>query len=354
MEHPGVDFSSNDYLGFAKSKDIHLNNIEKIQGNFGATGSRLLTGNNKLYQDTEKIIADFLHTPKALIYPSGYMANVGLLSAVLQRNDVVLFDELSHASIKDGIRLNFAKAYPFKHNDVADLRKKLQKINKETTVYVVTESVFSMDGDIAPLKEISSVLNENHYLIVDETHAVGVIGKKGEGLVSFLELDNEVFAKVVTFGKALGVHGAAVLGSKELIDYLVNFSRPFIYTTGLSAHTLIAIQNAFNKIFKHPELINDLNRVISYYLHSVEQSKFKPLFSVNKTAIQYIKVSGNSRAKNVANHLISCGFDVRPILSPTVKKGEERLRICLHRYNTKDEIQKLISKTEEYLQYEQS
>ena len=101
-------------------------------------------------------------------------------------------------------------------------------------------------------------------------------------------------------------------------------------------------------------MINDLNRVISYYLHSVEQSKFKPLFSVNKTAIQYIKVSGNSRAKNVANHLISCGFDVRPILSPTVKKGEERLRICLHRYNTKDEIQKLISKTEEYLQYEQS
>jgi 8-amino-7-oxononanoate synthase len=348
-QQKGIDFSSNDYLGFSKLKQIHQVSFDLEIENYGATGSRLLTGNNHLYLETERLIAGFLEMESALIYPSGYMANVGLLSAILQRSDVVLYDELCHASIKDGIRLSFAQSFSYKHNNIEDLQNKLNKIHKEASVYVVTESVFSMDGDIAPLEELVQLFQKNQFLIVDEAHAVGVLGEKGEGLVSMLNLNDKVFAKIVTFGKAFGVHGAAVLGTNELKDYLINFSRPFIYTTGLPYHTLFAIKSACEHLQSHPEYIRELKQKINSYSEYLTQLQHRNAFSANNSAIQYVKINGNDKTKKIAEQLNANGFDVRPILSPTVKKGEERLRICLHVYNTDVQIFNLLTSIDKLL-----
>ena len=160
-----------------------------------------------------------------------------MLSSVPQKGDVIIYDQLSHASIRDGIRLSFASSFSFLHNDVDDLEKKLSAAAKSSqNIFVVTESVFSMDGDMAPLNEISKLCEKyNAALIVDEAHATGIIGEKGEGLVQHLDLQQKCFATLHTFGKACGCHGAVILGSKQLKKYLINFARPFIYSTALAS-----------------------------------------------------------------------------------------------------------------------
>ncbi|HLK28560.1 MAG TPA: aminotransferase class I/II-fold pyridoxal phosphate-dependent enzyme, partial [Puia sp.] len=223
-----IDFCSNDYLGIVKNNLIIWNQTENCKLKtenlrHGSTGSRLLTGNYPLIEETEKLIAKFHEAPSGLIFNSGYDANVGLLSCVPQRGDTIIYDYLSHASIRDGIRLSFAESFSFAHNRLDDLEKKL-KVSKGN-VFVVTESVFSMDGDCAPLNEIVSLCEKyNAHLILDEAHATGVVGEKGEGLAQHLGLHEKFFARMHTFGKAVGCHGAIVLGSKTLHDYLINFS----------------------------------------------------------------------------------------------------------------------------------
>ena len=223
-----VDFCSNDYLGIARRNLLQVDS--KLHS--GSTGSRLLTGNYPLIEEVESFIAAFHGAKASLIFNSGYDANLGLLSSIPQRGDTVLYDSLSHASIRDGIRLSFAESFSFQHNDLDDLEMKLKK--EANRVFVVTESVFSMDGDICPLREIVE-LTERYgaNLIIDEAHATGVIGERGEGLAQQLNLEDHVFARLHTFGKACGSHGAAVLGSPNLKSYLVNFARPLIYSTAL-------------------------------------------------------------------------------------------------------------------------
>lgn len=198
-----TDFSSNDYLGFSRneniSKAVELTAKNIISLN-GSTGSRLLSGNLIFHEETEIYLSNFFNTSAALLFNSGYDANVGLLSSVPQRGDIILFDELCHTSIRDGIRLSNAISYGFKHNCISDLEKKYLNTNKSSaTIYVVVESIYSMDGGTAPLKEISNFCNKNGcYLIVDEAHATGVFGTKGKGLIDELCLGNFVFARVVT------------------------------------------------------------------------------------------------------------------------------------------------------------
>ncbi|MGF1925868.1 MAG: aminotransferase class I/II-fold pyridoxal phosphate-dependent enzyme, partial [Bacteroidia bacterium] len=221
-----VDFCSNDYLGFARSKDLHhliaaeTERLSILRN--GATGSRLLSGNHLYTEEVEKFIADYHRCPAALLFNSGYDANVGLLSSIPQRGDTIITDELIHASLIDGARLSHAERYRFKHNDLADLESKLR--NSKGICYVVVESIYSMDGDQAPLTEICKLCSTYEAnLIVDEAHAIGVFGENGEGLIQQLSLEANVFARIVTYGKALGVHGAAILGSNVLRNYLINF-----------------------------------------------------------------------------------------------------------------------------------
>ena len=220
-----IDFCSNDYLGIVKNNLINQTSFLK----HGSTGSRLLAGNYLLIEKTEKILADFHNAEAGLIFNSGYDSNIGLLSCVPQRGDTIIYDYLSHASLRDGIRLSFAKAFSFLHNDLEDLEKKLKAA--VGNIFVVTESVFSMDGDFAPLIKISLLCEKyNASLIIDEAHATGVVGEKGEGLVQHLNLQTKCFARIHTFGKAVGAHGAIILGSKKLKDYLINFfARIYLY-----------------------------------------------------------------------------------------------------------------------------
>ncbi|WP_426062618.1 aminotransferase class I/II-fold pyridoxal phosphate-dependent enzyme [Flavobacterium sp. DSP2-3-1] len=337
-----IDFASNDYLGFSGSEIIFNQTHEflisrKIYQN-GATGSRLLSGNHKLYQETEDFIANFHQSESALIFNSGYDVNVGFFGSVPQKGDLILYDELCHASIRDGIQLSNAKAYKFNHNDFEDLEKLILR-NPNTIIYIVTESVFSMDGDCPNLEELVSVSTKhNCYLVVDEAHALGVFGSKGEGLVQMLGLQEHVFALIVTFGKGLGCHGAAVLGSNELREYLINFARSFIYTTGLSPHSVATILVAYQHLEMDSASISKLRENIIFFNQQKNLLSLKPLFVRSKSAIQSAIIPGNEKVKTIAKQLQEKGFDVKAILSPTVPKGQERLRFCLHSYNSQVEI----------------
>lgn len=341
-----VDFASNDYLGFSNSKLIfdttHQYLLEHNQIQNGATGSRLLSGNHSIYKTAEDYITQFHQAQSALIFNSGYDANVGFFSAVPQKGDLILYDELCHASIRDGIQLSNAKAYKFQHNDLEDLERLLVR-NSEKTIYIVTESVFSMDGDTPNLEELVQ-LAEKHdaYMVVDEAHALGVLGDKGEGLVQSLHLQDIVFARIMTFGKGLGCHGAAILGSQELKSYLINFARSFIYTTGLSPHSVATILMAYQQLEKATDSQQQLKNNIAHFNQEKNRLSLKPLFVFSKSAIQSAIIPGNERVKSIAHQLQSKGFDVKPILSPTVPEGQERLRFCLHSYNSENEITQLV------------
>jgi 8-amino-7-oxononanoate synthase len=340
-----IDLCSNDYLGIAtnglieKALAAHTGKgTASPHLRHGSGGSRLLAGNYPLIEETERQLATFHEAEAGLIFNSGYDANLGLLSCLPQKGDTIIYDHLSHASIRDGIRLSFARAFSFGHNQLPDLEKKLQA--GEGTLFVVTESVFSMDGDQAPLAEMAALCRRyGAHLIVDEAHATGIIGKRGEGLVQALGLHRECFARVHTFGKAVGCHGAIVLGSGRLRDYLVNFSRPFIYTTALPASALVAIHTAYGLFPAMQEERAHLRMLISRLQEAT--LPFEKLHSL--TPIQGIVAPGNETIKALAAALQEGGLDIRPILYPTVPKGSERLRIVLHAFNTKEELDKLIA-----------
>lgn len=343
VNESGVDFFSNDYLGFAKSKKIHekaTGILAKSKLKNGSSGSRLISGNSELHLKTEEYIAKFHKSEKALLFNSGYDANLGLLSCVPQWGDIILYDELVHASLRDGIRLCNAKAYKFKHNSLTDLKEKLAKY-PDTVVYVIIESVYSMDGDSPDLLEVAKICKENNaFLIIDEAHAVGVFGKKGEGLVNSLGIENDVFARINTFGKALGCHGAAILGSKVLIEYLINFSRPFIYTTALSPHSVATIKASYKELKKTTQG-EKLTALITYFNELIDKNNLNEHFIKSNSAIQSVLVNNTVDAKKMAEKLAENNIAAKAILSPTVLAGKERIRFCLHSYNTKKEVELL-------------
>ena len=387
-----ADFCSNDYLGVV-TKGL-LAGAGGEDDAHGSGGSRLLAGNYALIETVEKTIADFHGAEAGLIFNSGYDANLGLLSCVPRRGDVVLYDALSHASIRDGMRLSFARAYGFAHNDLGDLERQLVALKREdravpgsgdveaghaeasrlseadgrkpdvhpsqrgdvgptgerpagesgggsatANIFVVTESVFSMDGDQAPLAGMVEVCRRfGARLIVDEAHGTGIIGEKGEGLVQAMGLEAGCFARIHTFGKAVGCHGAIVVGSALLRDFLINFSRSFIYTTALPPASIRALGAAYALLPRLGAERERLARLIDRF--RAAEIGFERLNST--TPIQVVVVPGNTAVRAVADRLQEAGLDVRPILSPTVERGRERLRIVLHAFNTDEEVDRLI------------
>lgn len=348
-----VDFASNDYLGFARDGAIFDRAHQYLSDNNtkinGATGSRLICGNHPLYGIAESFMATFHQSESALIFNSGYDANLGFFSSVPQRNDIILYDEHCHASIRDGIRLGPAKAYKFAHNDFEDLEKLILKnlpspaSQQPSTLYIATESVFSMDGDSPDFENLIRISEKYGCLIVaDEAHALGVFGENGQGLLQSLNLHDKIFARIVTFGKALGCHGAVILGSTELRDFLVNFARSFIYTTGLPPHSIATVLMAYRQLAIEKKALETLKENIRSFNRQITQLGLKPLFIYSKSAIQCAIIPGNEKVKTIAGQLQRQGFDVKPILSPTVPHGQERLRICLHSYNSEGQIDELL------------
>jgi 8-amino-7-oxononanoate synthase len=355
-----TDFCSNDYLGIATNglledgiaygKPSATESGRSAPGEgpgarkplaHGSTGSRLLAGNYPLIEETERALAAFHQAEAGLLFNSGYDANLGVLSCIPQRGDIILYDSLSHASLRDGIRLSFGTAFSFAHNDVADLEKRLaaaQGKANERNIFVVTESVFSMDGDLAPLDEIVALCQcYGAQLILDEAHGTGVIGPAGEGLAQARGWQRQCFARIHTFGKAVGCHGAIVLGSDRLRDYLINFSRAFIYTTALPPASVRAIARAY-ELFPH---LHDERRRLQQLIDRFQQAAIGYARLQSNTPIQVVIVPGNAEVRALAERLQQAGLDIRPILYPTVPKGGERLRIVIHSFNTPDEIDRL-------------
>ena len=338
-----IDFCSNDYLGLARS-EILFNLIESrcraisVKQN-GATGSRLLSGNSTLTEGVEHKLASIFKGQSALILNSGYTANLAIFSSIPQKHDTILFDELAHASIKDGARLSLAHRYSFKHNDLNDLESKLKRVKGKA--FVAVESVYSMDGDECPLREFTSLAARyGAFVILDEAHSTGVKGDNGSGLATAMGLEKNIDIRLYTFGKAMGIHGACVVGSEKLVQYIINFARPFIYTTAMTPHSIVAIESAFDYLGENLNLQQTLERNVEAFVKAVRDLQNRTL---SDSAIQTIIYPGNENVKKASSTLQQAGFDVRPVLSPTVPAGKERLRICVHAYNTLDEISKLTS-----------
>ncbi len=343
-QHHLIDFTSNDYFGFSRSKEFSefINNkTSQIELN-GSGGSRLLSGNFSLTENLEKFIAKYHLAEAALIFNSGYDANIGLFSAILKKGDVVIYDEYIHASVRDGIRLGLAQSFSFKHNDISDLERLLKK--QIGNVYVAIETVYSMDGDIAPLKKISDLCKKyNAALIVDEAHSAGIYGDSGNGMCVEENIHHDCFARIITYGKTFGVHGAAIIGSNVLRDYLINFARSFIYTTALPPHSIYAIKAAYEYLQNnHKQLHEKLYYNTSLFRKLATENNL-PLENNFNTAIQTIIIPGNDKVQQTAEYMQQHGFDVRPIMSPTVPKGKERLRIIIHTFNTEEQIENLIN-----------
>ena len=320
-----VDFTSNDYLGLARDKHFLAmveSEVREAQALLGSTGSRLLSGNSIYAESLERQIANFHKAASALIFNSGFDANYGLLSTLPYKGDTIIYDELVHASIHDGIKASRADSVSFRHNDLSDLQAKLS--TAKGLKYVVTETIFSMDGDIPPLREIAELCKVyDAGLIVDEAHATGAIGENGAGLVNQLGLE----------------HGAVILCSEDLRDFLINYCRPFIFSTALPFHSLAAIKCAYEYLPELNERRAHLTKLISVFRKTLSESSLTILSS--ETPVQSVIIKGNDEAKRVAALLQDAGFDVRPILSPTVARGTERIRIGLHSYNTEEEIIRL-------------
>ena len=339
LESFDVDFLSNDYLGLGKLA-IESNHFPLSAG---SGGSRLLSGNSKDAENLEQYLSQEFSCEAALVFNSGYTANLSLFSCIPGRNDTVLFDDKIHASIRDGIRMSHCKAISFKHNDCSDLLKKARFA--KGLVYVAVESVYSMDGDEAPLEDIHQICAQNGWhLIVDEAHALGVLGPRGKGHSINLKDRSALFARILTFGKAAAYHGAAILGSLQLKDYLINFARPFIYSTALPPHDYTIIKQHIERLINAQLEREKLHTLIDFWNANAPNN----LCSRNKGAIQTIRCSGNENVDRMAKMLQAGGLGLRSVKSPTVKSGEERIRIILHSYNTVSDIERLLLNLKEY------
>ncbi|MFN3916312.1 MAG: aminotransferase class I/II-fold pyridoxal phosphate-dependent enzyme [Flavobacteriales bacterium] len=337
----GVDFSSNDYLGLARSKKLHqltTGYLERLTIKNGSTGSRLLTGNSPFAEEIEEEITRFYGAESTLLFNSGYAANMAIFSTLPQKSDVLFYDEYCHASIREGIRLSAAKTQKFKHNDLNDLLRRVKR--EQGNVMVSTETVFSMDGDSPDMEKLFQLKSENDfYLFLDEAHSAGLLHQD----------NSKADVRLITFGKAFGIHGAAVLCSKLVRDYLINFSRPLIYTTSLSPHSLAAIKAAFSLM---PELDEERKKVqkLKNQFQEGLGSELKNRIISGPGAICTLIWPGNSEVTAASEFLKTKNLDVRAVKSPTVKTGSERLRICFHTFNTPQEVNLLIESIKELCQ----
>ncbi len=329
-----IDFLSNDYLGLAEI-------IVNFEGKNGSTGSRLLSGNYSEIEALEKLVSNFHHAEAALIFNSGYNANLGLLSCIASRTDTIIMDQFCHASLIDGAILSHAKRIKFKHNSLHDLEVKLK--NSTGNKFVVTEGVFSMDGTMVNVPDMLKICNKyDAILVLDEAHSAGIFGKNGRGLGNELAKENNnSLIRVITYGKAFGTHGAAILCSKEIKDYLVNFSRPFIYSTAPPPHQIHGIKQSY-KFMQNSNGKRDKLLELIYYWKEKRPTDLNWIDS--ESQIQSMITPGNNQVIKLADFLQNQGFSVLPIRKPTVNEGKERIRFCIHAYNTKEQIDLLFSK----------
>jgi 8-amino-7-oxononanoate synthase len=326
----GIDLSSNDYLGFAADPYLKRRMCEAVaREGCGSTGSRLLRGQRTSFSAVEKRFAAFKGTEAALYFATGYAANLAVLSAFASAGDVFVSDRANHASIRDGIRLSAADKVVVPHNDPRAVRQALDSSTTSGQRFLVTESVFSMDGDVAPLAEYAEICRKGGAaLIVDEAHAVGIYGRRGTGCIEAAGIESDVFLSINTAGKALGVCGAFVAGPAWAIDYLIQRARPFVFSTAPPPPVAAALDAALDLVEREPER---RDRVLSLAKALRELLADRGVaVAQEETQIIPVLLYDTARAVAVASALQHDGFDVRAIRPPTVPTGSARLRISLN------------------------
>lgn len=329
-------FASNSYLDLCNDPKIkeYVSEILQVYG-YGSGGSRLTTGTTKIHQELENIIAEWKGREAALVYNTGYMANVGILSALAKAGDVIYSDALNHASIIDGCRLSKAETVVYAHNDMKDLERKIKQHPKRSGI-IVSDGVFSMDGDIVDLPGMLELSRKYQLLtILDEAHATGVIGETGKGTEEYYHREGEVDLIMGTLSKAVGSEGGYVCGSKLLIEYLKNTSRSFIFSTALSPITMAASIAGIRKIQKEPKRVRALQENIRYF-RELLQSYGMDVHT--ETAIFPIMAYTEEKAVEWMKELKEAGYYVPAIRYPTVEKKKARLRIALMATHQKEEL----------------
>ncbi|MFH1541404.1 MAG: 8-amino-7-oxononanoate synthase [Elusimicrobiota bacterium] len=342
------DFSSNDYLGIANHPELKKVSKEAVE-KFGSSScaSRLLSGDLEVHHQLEEKVALFKGKESALVFNSGYQANLGIISSLLTRNDVIFSDKLNHASIIDGILLSGATFFRFKHNDPNHLEYLLKKERSRfKNCFIITETIFSMDGDKAHLKEIVE-LKEKYdcQIMVDEAHATGIFGKNGSGVVEEEELTDRVELIMGTFGKALGSFGAYLACSKNITDYLINTCRSFIYSTSLPPSIICANIVSLELIKKEPFRRKILLENADYFRNELKKMGFE---TSGSSQIIPLILGDVSKTIKFSNELREQGYWVLPIRPPTVPVGESRLRFSLTYCHSRETLQKLIEIIDEY------
>ena len=327
-----LNLSSNNYLALADNRRITEEFLKSTGGrySFGSASARLLTGTLPIYKDLEKLLADLYGKESALLYNSGYHANVGISSSIAQNGDVIFSDKLNHASIIDGMQLSKGKFFRYQHNDMKSLEDLLKRErNNYKNAFIITESVFSMDGDIANLKKIVSLKKKyNCILIVDEAHAFGVFGKNALGVCEQLGIIKDVDLIVGTFGKAVGSMGAFVTGAKPLIDFLINKSRSFIFSTALPpiniAFTKWVIENKFPKTYDDRKCMLELGKKLKSESHIIP-----------------VIIGENNKTVETCDILFQNGYFTLPVRPPTVPEGTSRIRLSLTTAITEKDLESL-------------
>lgn len=333
----GIDLVSNDYLGLAEHPYIKERMREAIAGlPAGAGGSRLLRGHHEIFEHLESRLAAFSGSEAALLFGSGYAANIGLLQAIVSEGDLIISDERNHASLIDGIRLTKAQTIVYPHQDLNAVQSALQAPRKRRAI-VVTESVFSMDGDLTPLAEMAALADRyDALLVVDEAHATALYGSRGSGRVEELDLRDRVIATVHTGGKSLGSGGAWVAGSSVLRDVLVNRSRSFIFSTAPIPVVAAALDAGLDVVQREPERRVEVHRKALMVRHALAASNIHSGGTSPIIPIIAGRSGSNDAALALQSGLQAAGFDVRAIRPPSVAPGTARLRVTI-RYPIKDE-----------------
>ena len=328
--------ASNNYLGLTFDERVIEGAIKGAQQyGTGSGGSRLVSGTFPLFTDLERELAKFKNTEKALVFNTGYMANVGTISAIADKNTIIFSDALNHASIIDGCRLSRGSVKAYNHCDVDELKYLLKEVERNTRKLIVTDGVFSMDGDIAPLDKLYELSREyNALLMVDDAHATGTIGS-GHGTAAYYGLEKEVDIQLGTLSKSLGSVGGYVAANSTIIDYLVNMSRSFIFSTALSPADIGAALAALHVLESDTSVLRRLQNNVNYMADCLNSIG---IYATNDTPIFPILIGSNEDTLTVSNYLYNAGIIGTAIRPPTVPVGESRIRLTVTAAHNKEQI----------------
>lgn len=337
-----ISFCSNDYLGLANHSSVKKAFIKGVElYGVGSGAAHLVNGHSKAHHELEENLAEFTGYPRALLFSTGYMANLGLTQALVGRGDTVFEDRLNHASLIDGGLLSGARLMRYPHNDIDDLKQKL-KARKTGEKLVMSDAVFSMDGDIADVKQLVETCRRyDAWLLLDDAHGFGTLGEHGKGILEHSNIEPaEVPVYMATLGKAIGTAGAFIAGNDDLIETLIQQARTYVYTTAQPPAIAMATIESLRMIKNEPQHRENLQNNITYFKQCAEESGL--ILNNSETAIQPIIIGDVEKTVRLSEHLFENGFLVTAIRPPTVPEGTARLRITLSATHSKSQISQLI------------